>query len=171
MVKPVNDNRPRSWLSVLAIAASIVVAGLVAVMAISLVLDGGGVDKIIDMLEHSSLTVIGILLAVIVFFAAFLASDSAVRIFGRIRGQRGPNNKKSVSRGAAHGGGLFLIVTSLLFIAILSALGRYQLAYDTIRVVIVFAALCLMGWCVDRVRTKKRRWRESGRRGHWWDQK
>lgn len=166
-----NDNRSRSWLSVLAIAGSMVIAGLVVVTGISLILNGGDVDKIIDMLEHAGLVVIGFLVAVVVIFAAFLVSDSTSRILDRMWVRPRPNSKNKISLGVDGSAGLFLIVTSLLFIVILSVLGRYQLVYDTIRVVIAFSVLCLVCWCIDRVRSKKRRWRESGRQGRWWDQK
>ena len=161
----------RSWLAVSAIVSLVMMGGLAVVMGISLAVNGGGMDSAVEMLEYGARFVAVVAGTIVLLLAAAFITEWIGDASDRWRGRslQGDQDRRepSISGHPA----LFVTVVGILLIASLAAFGRYRFATDLALATAGLAVLAAVCWCCDKVAAKRRRWRELGSEGRWWDQR
>ena len=132
-------------------------------------------DALIEMTEKAAWGIVGLVGCIVLFFVAGSIASVCGDAVDRWRGSRPPDEEKNgeaTSSGRSGSFGvLFLIVMGIFLIAFLAFLGENDQIADLARGAAAFAVLIAVCWCCDKVIARRRKWRESGRQGHWWTQK
>ena len=170
-----SGGKSRHWLVVLGMVLLVIIAGVVIVIGISLAVHGGGMDALIEMTEKAAWGIVGLVGCIVLIFVAGSIASVCGETVDRWRDSRLPDEVRGGSTGSTGSSGsfgvLFLIVMCIFLIAFLAFLGENDQIADLARGASAFAVLIAVCWCCDKVIVRRRKWRESGRQGHWWTQK
>ena len=161
----------RSWLEIGAIMALVMMVGVGVVIGISVLVQGGGMDSVVEMLESGAWVVAGLAVGAILLFTALLITGWVGDAFYRRRGRSPQDDDVPDGTGVTGRPGLLVTISGLLIIAGMAVFGQFRHAADFALAVAGLALLAAVCWCCDKVAAKRRRWRELGRQGRWWDQR
>ena len=163
----------RSWLAVSAMVSLVIMGGIAVVMSISLVVNGGGLAGVVRMLETAA-KIVGVVAGIAVLgLVAHFITTSVGNAFDRWRCRSPEDEQDQRGTGITGRPGLFVMVAGTLLVAGFAALGRFELKdiADVFLAAVGLTVLAAVCWCCDKVAAKRRRWRELGSEGRWWDQR
>ena len=164
------EEKPRSWLVVVAMIILVMTGGFAVVMGISLAVHGGGVDAIIEMLEYTALGLATLSGTIVLIFASVFIAHSIGDAYDRWRSGSLPDKKSGNVTATRDRNGLFWSVFGLLFIVVLSVID-HNLVVDIARMVAAFAVLVAVCWCCVKIAATRRTWQEHGFQWRWWRQR